>query len=179
MQRGAIEMVDVPALAAHVAPDTVLKLERAAKNRYEEGECLEKQNRLLAALYLYGYSVEMCLAAAYFRRAGFRPDQTITEDERRRRMAFARQTHHDDGEPLMSSVSHPLVGWARYLQWQRRTGNITLQDEQRLREALQKAKLVYKHWRPELRYKTTDVAPSQLDEVRRCVCWFVEQRGRL
>jgi hypothetical protein len=179
-QLKAVDMVDVPALTAHVAPDTIWQLERAAEKRYEEGECLKRQNRLLAALYLYGYSVEMCLAAAYFRRAGFGPGQTITEDERRRRMRVARHTQHPDGEPLMSNAPHPLVGWARYLQWQRRGSEaLTSQDEQRLREAVQKAKQVQKHWRPELRYKTTDVATSQLDEVRRCVCWFVEQRGRL
>ena len=173
-------MVDVPALTAPLAPSTVRQLERAAEKRFEEGECLKKQSRLLGALYLYGYSVEMCLAAAYFRRAGFRPDQSITEDERRRRMAHARQTPHPDGEPLMSKTSHPLVGWAQYLQWHRRlSGALTSQDEQRLREAVQKAKHVYKHWRPELRYKTTDVATGQLDEVRRCVSWFIEQRGRL
>jgi hypothetical protein len=41
-----------------------------------------------------------------------------------------------------------------------------------------KAEMVYKHWRPELRYKTTNVAPNQLDEVRRAATWFIEQRGR-
>jgi hypothetical protein len=173
-------MAEVLPLAARLAPNTIRQLECAAEKRYQEGDCLKKQNRLLAALYLYGYSVEMCLAAACFRRAGISPGKTITEDERHRRMAFARQTPHDDGEPLMSNAPHPLVGWARYLQWQwRATEALTSQDEQRLRESVQKAKQVYKHWRPELRYKTTDVAPSQLDEVRRCVCWFVEQRGRL
>ncbi|MBU4270598.1 MAG: hypothetical protein KKE86_09300, partial [Planctomycetes bacterium] len=59
-------MAVTPALTDHIAPNSVQQLERAAENRFKEGECLKRQNRLLAALYLYGYSVEMCLAAAYF-----------------------------------------------------------------------------------------------------------------
>jgi hypothetical protein len=167
-------MADIPALARHLAPDTVQRLERAAENRYREAECLKKQNRLLAALYLYGYSVEMCLAAACFRSAGFNLNQTIEDATRRRRMTQARQLG------LMSNAPHPLAGWARFLEWYRRSSaRLTLQDENRLREAVRKAEMVYKHWRPELRYKIIDVARSQLDEVHGCVRWFIEQRGHL
>jgi hypothetical protein len=76
-------MVDVPSLAVHLAPNTVRQLEQAAEKRSEEAECLKKQNRFLAALYLYGYSVEMCLAAAYFRSTGFHSQQAIDDDMRR------------------------------------------------------------------------------------------------
>ena len=172
-------MDNVPSLAVHLAPtNTVRQLEQAAEKRSEEAECLKKQNRFLAALYLYGYSVEMCLAAAYFRSAGF---QDIDDDLRRRRMAQARQQRHpDDGELLMSSDPHPLVGWARFLEWQRRSsGGLKPREANRLREAVQKAKQVYKHWRPELRYKLTNVSMDQLDEVRQCVHWFIKQRGQL
>ena len=173
-------MGEIPALAAHLAPNTIRQLERAASERFEEAERLRKQNRLLAAIYLYGYCVEMCLAAACFRRAGFAPNRVIDEDVRRRRMAQARQLVHQDGSPLMSSEPHPLDGWARYLQWHRcRAGTPAPAEEKRLAEAVHKAKLVYKHWRPELRYKTTGVSPGQLDEVQRCVRWFLEQVGRL
>jgi len=173
-------MGDAPALAAHLAPNTVRLLERAAGERFEEGERLKRQYRLLAGVYLYGYSVEMCLAAAYFRRAGFATNDVIDEDVRRRRMAQARQLMHRDGSPIMSNAPHPLDGWARYLQWHRcQAGTPAPAEEKRLNEAVRKAKLVYKHWRPELRYKTTHVSAGQFDEVHRCVRWFIEQMGRL
>ena len=80
----------------------------------------------------------------------------------------------------MSSEPHPLVGWARFLEWQRRLrGGLKPQEFRRLREAVQKAEQVYRHWRPELRYKLTNVAMEQLDEVRQCVHWFIKQRGHL
>jgi hypothetical protein len=173
-------MVDIRGLAAHLAPDTVRRLERAAEERFDEGDSLKRQNHLLGALYLYGYSVEMCLAAAYFRSAGFRPDQPIEDVARRQRMAKARQELHSDGRALMSGDPHPLDGWARFLEWNRRSSiPPASQEAERLRVAVRKAQQVYKHWRPELRYKTIDVAPSQLDEVRQCVRWFIVQRGRL
>jgi hypothetical protein len=173
-------MVEQSGLAAHLAPNTVRQLEQAAQKRLEEAECLKTQNRWLAALYLYGYSVEMCLTAAYFRGAGFGLRQPIDDDVRRRRMAQARQLRHLDGEPLMNSEPHPLPGWARLLEWQRLTrGRLKPREVNRLREAVRKAECVYMHWRPELRYKVANVRLEQLDDVQRCVHWFIKQRGCL
>jgi hypothetical protein len=176
-------MANAPAFAAHLAPDSVRQLERAAAERFEEGERLKNQHRLLGAAYLFGYSVEMCLAAACFRSAGFSPAQMIGEDARRRRMAQARQLLHPDGNPVMSNAPHPLDGWARYLQWlqwhRRQPQTVDLAAERRLDEAVRKAKLVYKHWRPELRYKTAQVSQKQFDELYPCVRWFIQQLGHL
>jgi hypothetical protein len=177
----AVAMDNVPSLAVRLAPNTVRQLEQAAEKRSEEAECLKKQNRFLAALYLYGYSVEMCLAAAYFRSAGFSSCEAISDDERKDRMRRAnRELHSRDGKPLMSKEPHPLVGWARFLEWQRGlSGSLKPKEVNRLREAVQKARQVYRHWRPELRYKLTNVSMDQLDEVRQCVHWFIKQRGQL
>jgi len=80
----------------------------------------------------------------------------------------------------MNSDPHPVVGWARFLHWQRNLSpTLTLQQSQRLKDAVRRAEHVYRHWRPELRYKTTDVQEDQLDEVRRAATWFLGQRGRL
>jgi hypothetical protein len=167
-------MPEIPALAAHLAPNTVLRLERAAKERYEDAERLKEQNRLLAALYLYGYSVEMCLTAAYFRGAGYAANRVISDDDRRGRMRDARNWG------LMSADPHPLVGWAKFLEWQRlSSGSATAAERDKLQQAVRRAERVYKHWRPELRYKLTQVMKNQFDEVRQCVRWFIGLQGRL
>ena len=70
----------VAALADHLAPDCIARLERAAAERLAEAELLRKQRRWLAAMYLYGYTIEMCLAAAYFRSAGFHVSMPIDRD---------------------------------------------------------------------------------------------------
>lgn len=173
-------MSRVDPLSDHLAPDSVCRLERAAQKRFDEAEQLILRQHLLAAVYLFGYSVEMCLAAAYFKSAGFSPIAVIDRETRRRRMAQARQLRSPNGEPLMNSDPHPLVGWARFLEWHRSAkADVSDEEVKRLDEAIVKAELVYKHWRPELRYKTKTVAPNQLEEVRKAASWFIQRQGRL
>ena len=173
-------MPHVSPLIGHLAPDCIWRLERAAEQRFREADHLRAKGCSLAALYLYGYSVEMCLSAAYYSSVGFSPSASIDREARRRRMAQARQLKTASGEPLMNNDPHPLVGWARFLEWQRSAStNLSSSAKQRLQHAVRRAGLVYKHWRPELRYKTAAVTPTQVDEVRRAASWFVENRGRL
>lgn len=172
-------MSDIPPLAERIAPDTIASLERAAQQRFATAELLRTKRRL-AALYFYGYSAEICLSAAVFRRKGFPPQRSIDRATLRELMKQARETRTASGEFLMSSDSHPLVGWARVLQWNRSAaGTLSTDDAQRLREAVRKAITIYRHWRPELRYKTLDVRETHLDEVRRAAKWLIDNRARL
>ncbi len=163
-----------------LAPDTIIRLERAAQQRFITAEKMRAQNRPLAALYIFGYCAEICLTVASYRSSGFSPNAIIDRDTRQRRMAQARQMRMPNGEPLMNSDPHPLVGWARYLQEQRRlVGNLTLQDEQRLNEAVNKAVIIYRYWRPELRYKVTDIDDQHLQQVRQAAKWMLDNQGQL
>ena len=173
-------MKEVVHLGARLAPDTIAKLERAAQHRFATAEILQTKKRRLEALYLYGYSAEICLSAAYYRRSGLPANTAIDRDTRQRRMAQARQLRTATGEPLMNSDPHPLVGWARFLQWERTLrGGLTQNDERRLREAINKATLIYTYWRPELRYKTVEVPDQPLQEVRRAAQWLLDNQKQL
>lgn len=80
----------------------------------------------------------------------------------------------------MSSDPHPLDGWARLLEWQRlQVKDVSNADRERLKDATRRASIVYRHWRPELRYKVTDVNPAPLAEVRLATDWFIQHIGRL
>src|SRR5579885_3763760 len=156
-------MKDIPTFGERLAPDTINKLERAAQNRYQSANILWDEGRRLAALYMYGYAAEICLASAYFKSAGFAPNAEIDRDSRKRRMAQARLLEMPNGEKLMSSDPHPIIGWARFLEYQRiLVGGLSERDRQRLREAIKNAALIYAYWRPELRYKVVDVNIEQL-----------------
>lgn len=173
-------MTDVAPFSERLAPDTIRRLERAAALRFATAEVLFKEKRRLAALYLYGYSAEICLSAAYYRSTGFPPTVPIDRETRRRRMAQARQLLTPTGEFLMNSDPHPLVGWARFLQQQRQLmGGLSELDEQRLREAVNKAVLIYNYWRPELRYKITDIDVRDLRKVQLAAKWLVENQEQL
>jgi hypothetical protein len=95
-------------------------------------------------------------------------------------MTQARQLRQANGEPLMDSDPHPIVGWARFLEWQSSaSGGLTPKQSQRLKLSVAKAEVVYRHWRPELRYKSTDVDEKQVSQVAQATRWFLQQRGRL
>ena len=47
--------------------DTIASFERAAAARFRDATILRRADRRLAAIYLYGYSVEMWIKAASFR----------------------------------------------------------------------------------------------------------------
>jgi hypothetical protein len=170
----------VTPLAEHLAPDTIYNLERAAEQRIEDANRLVQQNRLLVALYFFGYSVEMSLCAAYYRCTGLSPNMRIDRNMRELRMKKARNLRTSTGNPLMESDPHPLVGWARFLHWQRTANQeLTRREVQLLKMAIRNAELAYKHWRPELRYKTAQVRPDQIEEVRVAAIWFIEHRDDL
>jgi hypothetical protein len=159
-------------LIDRVAPDCIVRLRRAAKMRFDEAATLQGNHRL-AAVYWYGYSVEMCLVAACFRNMGFAPNQEIDRDTRIGRMADARQ------KGIMESDPHPLVGWAELLRCQSSPGNMNPRRGRLLDQAVDLARKVYRHWRPELRYKVMDVKPECLDEVRQAAKWFVDNQSQL
>ena len=166
-------------LVERLAQDTINRLERAAGMRYDDAVELCSKRRYLGAVYLFGHSVEMCLAAAFFRAAGFSPNAPIDRDTRQRQMKRARQITTAAGTPVMNTDSHPLVGWARFLEWQRLASNPTAAEKQTLKEAIKKAEIAYKFWRPELRYKSIDFTPAQVDQVHKVTSWFVANRARL
>jgi hypothetical protein len=173
-------MKDAPTFGERLSPDTINKLERAAQHRYQSANILLKEKRRLAALYFYGYTAEICLSAAYFRSAGFSPNAEIDRDTRRRRMGQARLLEMPNGERLMSSDPHPVPGWARFLEYQRiLVGKLEAQDRQRLREAINKATLIYGYWRPELRYKVVDINDEQLQKVQKAAKWLLDNQTHL
>ena len=171
-------MKDIPTFAQRLAPDTLNRLERAAEHRYVSGDVLWERKRRLAALYMYGFSAEISLTAAYFRCAGFSPNTEIDRDTRRRRMAQARLIEMPNGSRLMSGDPHPILGWARFVEYVR-LANATAQDRQRLREAINKAAIIYRYWRPELRYKVADVTDEQLQQVQIAAKWLLGNHAQL
>jgi hypothetical protein len=135
----------------------------------------------LAAVYLYGYVIEMCLTAAYFRSIGFHANDEVDAEVLHLKMKQARQRPAAGGQPLMGSDPHPLVGWALLLQDQRRRAAAKalgrVQSEE-LRRGVDHARQAYRHWRPALRYKTVQARPAQFQEVRDAASWFLSRRGR-
>jgi hypothetical protein len=156
-----------------MTPDAINRLRQAGEHRFITAEILRREKRRLAAVYFYGFSAEMIISAAVFRSQGFSPNAAISRDALHRRMVATRQIG------LMSSDPHPLVGWALVLQHQKKLHDATSVTAARLREAVKQAAQIYKYWRPELRYKTTQFTDGTVTLVRRAASWFIENQDRL
>jgi len=174
-------MRDPPTFAERLAPDTINRLERAAQHRYESANILWKEKRRLAALYMFGYTAEICLTTAYLRCTGFSPNAEIEPETRNRRMAQARLIEMSNGQNIMPPRdAHPILGWARFLEYERiRVGNLSAQDRQRLREAVNKAAFIYGYWRPSLRYKVVEFQDEILQKVQKATKWLLDNQPEL
>ena len=172
-------MSRVNPLADHLAADSINRLQRAARSASDAKRLMVAEPRIGRSLFFRIQRGDV-LVAAYYRAAGFSPNVPINRDTRQRHMAYARRLQTSTGEPLMESDPIPL--WVGPVSW---TGNVPLprtltrRESRLLKEAIRKAELVYKHWRPELRYKTTDVTPDQIEEVTRQATWFIQHRDDL
>jgi hypothetical protein len=162
-------------LLVRVGPDTAGKLEAAAVRRFAEAIKLQ-DDEPLGALYLYGYTIEMRLKAAYYRLTGVpegwdifakRPNQSISP----------RQLGEDTIRLLLNllprtPVGHHLTGWARLVIETRRghlLGALPPSHEIALWNQAQNAARL---WRETLRYHANKPYDRELEDVRAAARWL-------
>ena len=149
--------------------DTRRELPGAAEARYSEAEQLAERGHGLASIYLHGYAVEITLVIGYFSGLGYTDKAPISLDARRIAIQLARQRSSLPSEP------HPIDGWAILLAERRGAGY-----HMPFAEALvDRARSVWRHWRPSLRYRSIDVEPSQIADVRLASGWISKHRGQI
>ena len=149
--------------------DSITEFEAAAAQRCEEARRLTKVSYHLGAVYLYGYSVEMRIKALFFRNSGFRPDQIITQDDRRDALdmyltlgLLARPGQHD------------IAGWANLAVAARATTARPYPTGagQLGQEIVNRATQIYLILRETLRYRATRPTTAEHRAVRQIAEWF-------
>ena len=160
-------------LAIRIGFDTLGKLEQAARRRYAEARLLVSHEPL-GAIYLFGYTVEMRLKAAYFRTVGLAPASDLAPF----RKVAERNIRTLLG--ITGTVGHNLYGWANLLETTRATTPGATALSSRL------AKEMYKHvqnidacWKEVLRYRANKPYDDELKAVRFGASWFKVNSRRL
>jgi hypothetical protein len=150
--------------------DSVRGFERAAIRRLLDAEALRRLDRRMAAIYLYGYSVEMWIKAAYFRTvflvSGLPPTSPI--DFHRRKAAV------DEWQALglpQKPVPHDIAGWAQLLVAKRISLDVAY-PVSLSNEIADRATTVYLNWREYMRYRSITVNLSALSSVQAEANWF-------
>jgi hypothetical protein len=150
--------------------DVVPTLERAATCRFREADTLYAGGHGLAAIYLYSYSVEMRIKAAYFRfdfrTQGLDP-QTVIDPARRN---FAVSQFAILGLPKKPGP-HDVLGWAELLVAKR--VSLAMRYPPTLeREVVNQARLLSERWVETLRYRSNRPYGHEVRTVNEVAAWF-------
>jgi hypothetical protein len=169
-------------LLNRIGDDTLAKLEAAATRRHAEARRL-RPHEPLGALYLYGYTIEMRLKAAYYRLTGvpnhWKIDSLIVPNPHSPRKTAQNLIKNLVGLAHAGEAGHHLIGWARLVTDTRVShvlGPFDAQFETLLRDHVQAAA---RHWREILRYRANRPYHEELDEVANAADWLQRNFRRL
>lgn len=168
-------------LVRRAGADTLGKLESAARLRLREAEILYAKGESLGAIYLYGYSVEIRLKAAYYRTSGLVSKSPIdyvahrhpAEDAIKIMPGLA--VHPLTGGP---APGHHVVGWAKLLEAERALRGRPMAAK--LAAAMHDyAIVVFDRWAEFLRYRANRPYNEEVEAVRTASRWFEANAQRL
>jgi hypothetical protein len=149
--------------------DTWPGLERAAIERFWDATelAVSHEGRRTAALYLYGYVVEIALKVAFFRLLGWPAAQPIQLKALNTHAAWQGKNGHD-----LAAIVDVLIA-ERCLP-----GNVPFNPV--FAASLKRRVLTTaSHWREVIRYRCTAAAQAEVAEAYECAEWILENRKDL
>jgi len=166
-------------LATRIGPDTLGKLEQAARRRYAEARRLTADEPL-GAIYLFGYTIEMRLKAAYYRVVGLGTAHHISAGAPSPRKVAETKICALLLLKPNSPVGHNLYGWGKLLEQTRATlpapGPLPTPMLSDMYIHLQNASLC---WTEVIRYRATPPYDEELQVVDAAARWFRMNYRRL
>lgn len=149
-------------------PDSIREFRLAAQERFQDGLALAGAGRRTAAIYLWGYSAEATLKAAYFRAIGFKADQVIAAK--------------DLNQAVSSAIQYGIHwqgNWHRIDLWARLLVSVRMMsppppyqaagfDSQLLARSL----TVAVHWQETLRYRKNVAYWHEVARLRESAAWL-------
>ena len=164
-------------LLSRAGTDCLSKLEAAAKQRYAEARQFQ-ENRPLIAVYLFGYSIEMRLKAAYYHLIGLASDSPL---DKPRRLAEATIKQHIESGSINTPnvpIGHNIMGWAYLLEEKRRDLGRDLPSDF-CRQMHRHARITAENWSIILRYRANKPTAKELNCVSGAARWFSKNAGTL
>ncbi len=148
---------------------------RAASSRFTDGDVLWQAGRRGAAIYLWGYAVEMWLKSAYFRHLGFGESQPIVLSQMRQTLAFLEAQM--PGAFVAPKNLHDLASWAQALVLQRQLLGRPYPAAFASQLLICGAR-IGGGWSESLRYHDNQASPGEAQEFRTEVSW-IRSRTRI
>jgi hypothetical protein len=156
--------------------DSLGKLEKAARARMRDAEALHQRGHCLAAVYLYGYVIEISLKTAYYRLIGLTPSTSINRLLHRRPAEdlikkMGGLPAHPQGPTI---AGHNVIGWARLIDQERSSTKsiCTPFDLGFANELHRRMQDVFSCWAEFLRYRANRPYNEEVANVRNTARWI-------
>lgn len=162
-------------LPQRFAVECVREFRLTARIRYNDAEVLAAQDRRAAAIYLWGYSVEMTLKAAYFQLVGFSPTQVIAGSDLRLALGNSPASMARQLGMTPSGNFHDLVGWADLIAQYRSTFGPQYPSQQFGDDIGSRVSLVARYWTESMRYHKNRAYGYEVAQVRGAVRWLLDR----
>lgn len=152
-------------------PESIQEFRAAARQRYDDGLSLAASGRRTGAVYLWGYSAEMLIKAAYFSAIRVPPTYTIT-------LIGDLYPAMERGRAVFSIAwpragrGHNIQAWAELLVLERIHRGIGYARPFAL-QVQRQATRIYQLWSETLRYHKNVAYVHEVVQVRRAVEWFL------
>ena len=164
-------------LLARCQPDSIREFLDSAKERYHDGLVAAGQGRSLAAIYLWGYSAEMNLKAAYFRLIGVglnvhltMPGHILCAIQRGRSLQISWPRRGD---------GHNVRAWAELLVLERAMGPGAGYTNNFALAVQRNGQQIGQLWNETLRYHKNVAYPYEVRKVRLAAEWFLIHQQQL
>lgn len=158
-------------------PDSIHEFRQAAELRFREGNTLYNKTMRAGAIYLWGYSTEMTLKAAFFSRVGYSTGQTILPTDMR--TALVRTGNQLGLARVQQASLHDISRWADLLVAFRSAYGPAYPTPGFAGLVTGHARAVHHSWREFLRYHKYRTFPGEADRIRVSAGWFLENSSQL
>jgi hypothetical protein len=158
-------------------PDSIVEFLASARQRYNDGLTASAGGRRLAAIYLWGYSAEMTLKAAYFTLIGVGDVVPLTMPGHIR-PAIARVRALHVAWPQRGE-GHNVRAWAELLILERGAGTGAAYPPHFRDDVQENGQQLGQLWNEMLRYHKNVAYPHELRKVREAAEWFLVNHENL
>ena len=158
-------------LLARLKADSIAEFRAAAIERFRDGKAAAARDRRTAAIYLWGYTIEMLIKAAYFQVNGFQAEQIVAMRDLRDAVRFG--VSNQIIWPQQGQL-HSIRAWAQTLVALRlKQPSTTYTDAAFGDEMLDRAQRLEPIWSETLRYHQNRAYPREVSQVQTATEWFL------
>lgn len=158
-------------LLARCNPDSIREFRAAARRRFDDALAMAAGGRRTGAIYLWGYTAEMALKAAYFSLIGLPDDQTLTWHGDLRPAILRGRSLGIAWPP--QGEGHNVRAWAELLIAVRALSPATVYPTVFALAVQRCGQRVEQLWRETLRYRKNDAYLYEVRQVREAAEWLL------